>query len=620
MPEPSGLELLVEFLSERVLLLRSAPIPHVPSLWLRRPVLSEKTVDRFRPGDAEVVLALLDGQGGVVELFGWSAKGRRYDDWVQRSGQTPPTTPSHQGGPEDARDSKRPLLRGGPHDLSRGERDLRVLRVPLRERCVALFFYRAEVVDRDAKIRIRRTPLGLFLLDSSGRPPATLPFGLEVPPSLAMPLVSTWTPEPTPESDGFIVDVKHDSANGPSSTRFDIVITGDGFASVDLEPNDAQYGLGASRFDYHAKQVRDYLSTIEPFRSVSVRNLINWHVIVAQSTACGVDQCPDPDTNSRSKHTFYEFECWWDDPRGPVLGTHHQERVVWAASQVAPWEEIDLVIVIVNCDKYVAHAWPDFKCAVVATSPSPSEWNPTLWVPSWVDPTCFNQLAAHEVGHVVARLADERIVCEPEDPFRPDPNKAHLPEVGASVKAQLLRMLQGPVTGASPMPVLEQRLPVLEQRLRGWDAVDSVWWKGLADPSELTGLNLFTAVATPLGGPAPGTSGYLGAFWGCQDTHSCEDLAKLLVALTDSPEAPQSGPGSSADLLQMLPGFLNRLVRSECDIEADIRGACYYRAMAECRMRHINAPFCRVCQHLIANAVKGISGQALTPPLPSWVP
>jgi hypothetical protein len=67
---------------------------------------------------------------------------------------------------------------------------------------------------------------------------------------------------------------------------------------------------------------------------------------------------------------------------------------------------------------------------------------------------------------------------------------------------------------------------------------------------------------------APGLGGMLGVFWGCQDI--------------DPTSAPASG---------------------SCDPYQDPRGAPFYRPMAACKMRKSKAPFCRVCEFKLAEAI-----------------
>jgi hypothetical protein len=107
----------------------------------------------------------------------------------------------------------------------------------------------------------------------------------------------------------------------------------------------------------------------------------------------------------------------------------------------------------------------------------------------------------------------------------------------------------------------------------------NVSWLGQAKASELNAAGDFRAVhlfgdpnvhfdAThaPVFDATPSLNGKLGLYWGCQDID------------------------------ETLPG--------SCDFFQDSRGKGYYRPMATCRMRRVDAPFCRVCSQLMIDRIR----------------
>jgi len=159
-----------------------------------------------------------------------------------------------------------------------------------------------------------------------------------------------------------------------------------------------------------------------------------------------------------------------------------------------------------------------------------------------------------------------------------------------------------------------------------WTLKDTVWWKGLACPSELNPDGTFGHVHVP-GDPidpndrkspliAAGQKGAVGAFWGCQDTWSPQALLKALGAFTNLgvPQVADLVSALRAGLGSRLGGLLD--LTDECDRYWDVRGAYYFRPSAVCTMRYPTYQFCRVCRHLIMNAVYEAAGCPLVPPLP----
>lgn len=411
-----------------------------------------------------------------------------------------------------------------------------------------------------------------------------LPHHLPMPRTAPLPAAPPWEGKPRPlpwlsqESmglDGQFIDAPPQPCNGDPAKRFDIVITGDGFSVAELPS-----------FDALAGRLRTELAGMHPFRGLS--HLINWHVVRVASTSSGINRCPNPEPSVPPKRTFYGVEGCWDNTGVPgFLGIHHPERVHWAAEQVAPWEHVELVIVIANCSEWGGHAWVGWKTAVVTTHPY-----------------LFAEVASHECAHVISLLAEEYIVCVKDDALWLDPNKARLPEVGRSVRRH--------VGGA------QKDFPWMH---------DSVWWRELATmPGERNADGTFAAVLTVLDpivsqddispDERPGQTGFIGAFWGCQDAI---DLAQLQRFIRMAADVPGIDVSVVEDLLRSVLGVSSRPTLDaavHCDPFWDPRSAFYFRPSAHCRMRHPRYEFCRVCQHLIRNSILEASCQTVAPPLP----
>ncbi len=148
-------------------------------------------------------------------------------------------------------------------------------------------------------------------------------------------------------------------------------------------------------------------------------------------------------------------------------------KIQAAAEKVAPFADIEVVVVLVNAAVEGGHAWPDLKTAIV---------------PLWTTDADLVSYGAHECGHVIARLSEEYIGGE-------GPNGSQYPNQATE-----------------------------SQRLAG-----AVPWVSLAKPQELDAAGNFkvvhdaeTGVFINGGcGPDPDLQApqdtMLGLFWGCQD-------------------------------------------------------------------------------------------------------
>ncbi len=566
----AGVEILVEVKRDSVSVLRAARLDHIPRMHLHAPSVTKENLSDLEGGQTEIVLSILDSAGKELESFGMAATGRYYVD---------------SGNPKTG------TIVGGPRPIGPGEPDLRALRLPWSDEVSGLFVYRSEVVATPRGLDVQHIPI-VLLHPRTGGPALSveaMPHGLHPPEPMALPWATRWEKKPRPlpwagaepdPDDGTFVNATTPVQTGDPAIRFDIVITGDGFKKEELP-----------QFDTWADTLMSGLQSMKPFSTMA--SLINWHRVRVASAESGIDHCPEP--QYPPKRTFYQVEGCWDGKQVPgFLGTHEPGRIQWAAEQVAPWEHIDLVIIIANCNTWGGHAWPDWKTAIVPLHDHD-----------------FVNLAAHECGHVISRLAEEYISCVQEDKSWPDPNLTRFPAVSDSVLRHVGSEDQ-PAGGPGGRLIVR----------------DTVWWKDLAQKvPELNRDGTFKAVHV-FGDPIDpndhkrpavpaGQEGFVGAFWGCQNT---KDLAALQRAISFMSSASEE---RVKPLLAVLRALLavsaperGGLGSDECNSYWDPRGAYYFRSSATCKMRYVTYQFCHVCQHLLMNSIRDASGVALVPPLP----
>jgi hypothetical protein len=571
-----GVELLLDC-RNGASILRALRVGRVPELPLRRRQATDLALDGNDRRGNDLVVTLLDESGTAFDSFVLSPKGTRYADWAS---------------------SASGRISGGPRHVRPDEMDLRCVRLPLPDRTHWIQCSGAQASNVEGVASLERVPPNLYSIHGVSVGPASPAVSLGLP--AAAPQLIPWATEadrgpasavPTPPPlfpgieenfrtpDGEITSIETRVSNGDSRERFDIVITGDGFLRGE-----------AKKFDRLATRLIDGLSKMQPFRSV--RQLINWHVVQVASKDSGVEHCP----TNKPRDTFYQTEgCWDGTSVNSYLGTGESglRRIWWAAEKALQNDAPDLIIVVANCRWYGGHGYPGAKLVIVPSCDS----RPRLFVP----------MVAHECGHAILGLADEYLGGGLEDPSRPDPNKAHLADVSASVRQRLL-----------------ERMPNTVQPVRGPtpEALDHVWWKDLARKHELNKGGIFRAVHVP-GDPRAGrydprpqlthTSHrrFLGAFWGCQDRSDVNDLVRAYCDLVGTPNS-----GSAVfDAVRHELEFTRNVGESEATWW-DPKAAGYFRSMAVCRMRQVTYGFCRVCEHLLRNAIKEVCGEPPAPPFP----
>lgn len=277
---------------------------------------------------------------------------------------------------------------------------------------------------------------------------------------------------------GHVVDSDTLLNNGDPADRFDVVIVSEGFQKKEL-------GV----FDAYAEHLSTGLLDMAPFRQV--KSLINVHVVRTVSVDSGITNFP---TIGVPKKTLFDVRGDFDGTGFPgYFGTDTPEAIWRAAEVIAPLDQLELFVVILNAQGEGASGFFDQRLALTAL---------------WGSKPEFLRFAAHECGHAIANLAEEYIGCSPHDDSRLHPNQA-----------------------------------TEEDRSAG-----TVWWKSLAKASELKADGSFRAVHE-LGDPfmangeqpkmKASLKGKLGLYWGCQDIPpEDDDPQKVCDAWKDPDGAP----------------------------------------------------------------------------------
>ena len=340
-------------------------------------------------------------------------------------------------------------------------------------------------------------------------------------------VLSDWPP-PCPFTDGFFHSTSTLHA-GTAATpgRFDIVILGDGFRLADLPLLDAWAG-----------RLKTNLLATVPYSEFASE--INISLVRTVSTDAGVTNCPA--TGART--TYYAVAGEWKDVTGVAgppgyFGTPAMCRVRGAVEKVLPWSDVDLVVMIPNCDVYGGRADP---------------WNRMIYLPADSTSGEFERLALHEAGHSVAWLGEEYVACATPDPAYPFP----------------------------------KFFPNVAPKSLG----SGVWWNTLlrADGSESKGSGGFLAVHDCGDDFLPDAAGdfcipdlkgsatpeMLGLYWGA-----------MYGDATGTPNQCWVNCGTDATGAT--------IGAASCD---------YYRPMARCRMRMLDAPYCRACEHKIRLGIR----------------
>ncbi len=411
---------------------------------LHPPLLNPKVERTLTAPASELVLFVLDAKGTVLGNWGWPFRSIAFIDRL-------PATPSGRG-----------RLHGS---VARRTGGLRLLHVPMHDGAAFLYFMRSEIgpVRPDpGRLLFHQRPLALYYFDPEPPPVPPLP---GVPPTpeelrlllMQVPLLPHLVFPPIVPVFGRLLPPELLAGDGTAVKHFNIVIVGDGFkTAAELAEYRRVAGVVCS----------DLLRT-EPFQSR--KEVINVWSIPTESADSGVTLCSEPPD---SRRTYYMssgcFDGMADFPG--FVGTTMPETVYGAAATALNLglDQVRAFIVVANCPRYGGGAFPDQRLAFVTMCPSDKD---------------KAEVAVHECGHVIARLADEYIGCCPHDEADEYPNQATSGQVGPP-----------------------QRIP----------------WVGLAEAHELSGGDLIAVHRVVNGQIVPPKwpwigGDWLGAYWGCQD-------------------------------------------------------------------------------------------------------
>ncbi|MFV6029171.1 M64 family metallopeptidase [Streptomyces sp. NPDC056264] len=164
--------------------------------------------------------------------------------------------------------------------------------------------------------------------------------------------------------------------NGPSADRLDIVVVGDGYTLAELP-----------RFHADAQKKWAELTAVEPY--ATYRNLFNVWTVDAVSNQSGVSGDPSPDTVRDTALGSY----FWCDEIERLLCVDQGKVDTYVAK--AP--EADLVLVLANSTKYGGAGYNERSETLgyegISTASAGNEKS--------------GQVAIHETGHSLGKLADE---------------------------------------------------------------------------------------------------------------------------------------------------------------------------------------------------------------------
>ena len=251
---------------------------------------------------------------------------------------------------------------------------------------------------------------------------------------------------------GYIKDVQTLVSTGPAADQFDIVITGDGFREADLAVYDARAALIAQR-----------LLSMPPFANLAGK--INIHSVRAVSRDSGVTNCP---LVGGAKRTLFNVEGNFNGQYPGFMGTHTPDLIYQAGET--------------HRAEGAARGVPGHRQLRPRRRKRVSRSGPRVR-DDVGGPGQVRQHREPRAAHVIAKVGEEYIGCEPFDPATSYPNQ---------------------VTEAQKQ-------------------ADDIWWKSLALPYELQS-SAFRAVHS-YGDPfdannepvvPAGVAGMLGLYWGCQ--------------------------------------------------------------------------------------------------------
>ncbi|WP_328296636.1 M64 family metallopeptidase [Streptomyces sp. NBC_00435] len=174
-------------------------------------------------------------------------------------------------------------------------------------------------------------------------------------------------------ADGEVAELVH---SGPTADRLDVVVIGDGYTAAEL-----------AKFHTDAKAKWAEVTAVEPY--TTYQNLFNVWTVDAVSRESGVSGDPDPATVRDTALGSY----FWCEDIERLLCVDQPKVDTYVAKAPAA----DLVIVLANSAKYGGAGYNE---------PSPTLGYEGMSTAS-ADNAKSGQVAIHETGHSLGKLADE---------------------------------------------------------------------------------------------------------------------------------------------------------------------------------------------------------------------
>jgi hypothetical protein len=590
LPTPKFLHLLLDVERHRISVARdTAIIANQPPLRpMPGPKMTGKNWETFQMGSGEIILAFYGADGTLIDSVAEATVPHYFVD--------------------NLRPGRQARLRGG---LVRPRSDQRLFHTTVPGDAAFVGLFRTEVgspgklkvpgvvgfrgtID-NVKAEMRIIPFAFYAFSWSadldlgrgfpgfeGPEFKKLPRGFELPiPSppdldeiiefaLALKILRAqmnWQIEPVFEPISSPPFMTNESAH-PVEHSLNIVILGDGFR---MDEQDI--------FIEAARRYSRALLQEEPFSVY--KNVINIHVIPkALRIGSGITGCPE----GRIRNSYYDVHANHVPLPGVTtsdryFGMTDTSKAYSVATRFAPLEDIDLILMIVNCELLGGSAPPNNMKMAYASLGELKSLPPAVWGMS-NSVTEFAQLAIHESAHVLGGLVDEYITCVPWDKVFPDaPNCARRSQMNNNLDNPPWLELIRRETGV-PDPQFE-----IHDIDPAYSCCDFIIYltKCIHNTGSLTTGALMEYL--PM----------LGVYWGCMYRTKNPGLTMMENIKECFPD---------------YPGMDCSDVGSCCKLEL---GRDFFRARAWCKMLSHAYPFCPVCSQELAKRIEDKTGYV---PLP----
>jgi hypothetical protein len=318
-----------------------------------------------RPGWSEIVGVIADGDGRTLAAYAWPSKLRTYHETRRTS-------------------------RGSVSAVA--TRDIRKLQIPIEPEGEFLVLYESALLGVSKAPTLKKTLIRAFRLraETSRTTPTPAAFEIDGLSGIGDALTDLEFSEGTdtlrpgvgevPEPGGNLSHVVSLDPSAVPDHRFDVVIMADGFTERELP-----------RFETIADGLIAGLRRLAPFEQLDA--VMSYHKAFTVSKESGLPVAGAP------RQTYFfgttDLTNWGDSA---FIGSAYPELVQRVAAEIAPWSQIDLAVVIANVDlpRCWGTAYPEHRIVYTYQGRDDSEDQ-------------FVRVTAHEIGHVIAGLADEYI-------------------------------------------------------------------------------------------------------------------------------------------------------------------------------------------------------------------